>query len=288
MRVKELLYFIRERHAIYVRRVLQKQARPWTKDCILQDYRFCNVYRELDAVTIWIRKNWRAPFKHDPNIWFAMVVARLVNWPDSLRELATAIHNGDHLEWNPKDFVRELEARQKRGVKTFSGAYMINAVGGEGRSKADYLADRVLNPVWARREEGYAAFNHTSLAEAHHWLSQFRGMGSFMAAQVVCDVKYTPLLAKAHDWWDWAAPGPGSLRGMSRLEFGDVHTAYPGEQWHTALSALQSRVDPTIAKIGMPRLHAQDLQNCLCEFDKYERVRLGEGKPRSKYDGKGA
>jgi hypothetical protein len=38
-------------------------------------------------------------------------------------------------------------------------------------------------------------------------------------------------------------------------------------------------------KARMPQLHAQDLQNCLCEFDKYERVRLGEGRPKAKYNG---
>jgi hypothetical protein len=30
-------------------------------------------------------------------------------------------------------------------------------------------------------------------------------------------------------------------------------------------------------------LTLMDIQNCLCEFDKYERVRLGEGRPRSYY-----
>jgi hypothetical protein len=35
-------------------------------------------------------------------------------------------------------------------------------------------------------------------------------------------------------------------------------------------------------KYGKP-MHAQDLQNCLCEFDKYERARLGEGTPKQIY-----
>ena len=35
-------------------------------------------------------------------------------------------------------------------------------------------------------------------------------------------------------------------------------------------------------------LHAQDVENCLCEFDKYERTRLGEGRPRSLYAGMGS
>ncbi len=35
-----------------------------------------------------------------------------------------------------------------------------------------------------------------------------------------------------------------------------------------------------LERIGLHGLHAQDLQNCLCEFDKWMRVRLGEGKPK--------
>ena len=31
-----------------------------------------------------------------------------------------------------------------------------------------------------------------------------------------------------------------------------------------------------------------DIQNCLCEFDKYRRLQLGEGKVRARYDGAGA
>ena len=32
-------------------------------------------------------------------------------------------------------------------------------------------------------------------------------------------------------------------------------------------------------------LHAQDVQNCFCEYDKYVRVLNNEGRPRSTYPG---
>jgi hypothetical protein len=60
---------------------------------------------------------------------------------------------------------------------------------------------------------------------------------------------------------------------------------WKGKEWGEALLILKEAVDPLAAKAGIPPIHAQDLQNCLCEFDKYERVRLGEGRPRSKYQG---
>jgi hypothetical protein len=33
----------------------------------------------------------------------------------------------------------------------------------------------------------------------------------------------------------------------------------------------------------MPSVEMRDIEHSLCEFDKYERVRLGEGRPRMKY-----
>ena len=283
--VKEFVSFIKERHAIYEK----KKAglpKPWTKDPILQQYRFCNVYRELDTVTVWIRENWRDPWKNDPNVWFAMVVARVVNWPDTLYELSSAISNGSKINWSPRNFKLEMDSRKSRGEKVWTGAYMIHADAKPGLTKAWYYADDVLTPIWEKRKEGCTIISgESSLQHAHRWLTQFRDMGSFMAAQIIADVKYTPLLANARDWWTWAAPGPGSLRGMSRVEFGDLGTKYTDSEWFESLTELRDRTLPLFTKAGLAPLHAQDLQNCLCEFDKYERVRLGEGRPRSKYPG---
>src|SRR4051812_18417786 len=62
-------WWINERHAIYLRRQAG-QPFPWTTDAILQRYRFCNVFRELDTVTVWLRQNWREPFANHENLWF--------------------------------------------------------------------------------------------------------------------------------------------------------------------------------------------------------------------------
>ena len=56
-------------------------------------------------------------------------------------------------------------------------------------------------------------------------------------------------------------------------------------EWKYFIDKLRRDIAPLIHTAGMPSLHAQDLQNCLCEFDKYERVRLGEGRPKSTYPG---
>jgi hypothetical protein len=46
---------------------------------------------------------------------------------------------------------------------------------------------------------------------------------------------------------------------------------------------MREQIMPELEGIGLGDLHAQDLQNCLCEFDKMERARLGEGKPKRRF-----
>jgi hypothetical protein len=71
-----------------------------------------------------------------------------------------------------------------------------------------------------------------------------------------------------------------------------VDAPWKEARWHHYLLLLREETNAALAKFrkkgkpdDYPPLHAQDVQNCLCEFDKYERVRLGEGKPRSTYPG---
>ena len=55
----------RERYNIYLSRVANDPP-PWTEDPIFQKYKFCNVFREHDRVTIWLRENWREPYADHP------------------------------------------------------------------------------------------------------------------------------------------------------------------------------------------------------------------------------
>lgn len=277
MRVKELFTWMHERHQIYVKRQ-RGESKPWTKDPILQRYRFCNVYRELDTVTRWIRENWRERHTHDADVWFAMVVARLVNWPDSLQAV------GYPVPWSPQQFVEAMDSRKLAKLKVFTGAYMIHADAHHKGSKAAYLAEMVLTPMWNDRVLLRPRFGDT-LAAFHRRLTQYRDMGDFMAGQVVADTKYTDNLLHSADWHRWATPGPGSMRGLSRVIFSSPSHKWSQGEWYENLQQLHAAITPLQQHFTMPPLHAQDLQNCLCEFDKYERVRLGEGKPRSLYPG---
>jgi hypothetical protein len=281
MRVKELFDFIQERETI---RDLKDSgcSKPWTKDKILQRFRFCNVYREQDTVTKWIAAHWREPHKCDIDLWFAMLVARKINFPAAMMDI------GYPIPWHPDKFVAKMSARAQRGDQMEGGAYMITAGVGpkwKGVPKYRFLANAVFTPLWKEKHRIRPSGND-SLASFHGRLQE-AGMtvGSFIAGQVVADLKYVRPLSGAKDWWSWAAMGPGSARGLSRVMAHHVGDKWKQDDWLRCLQELAKEIDPLVRKAKMPRLHNQDLQNCLCEFDKYERVRLGEGKPRSLYPG---
>ena len=277
MRVQELFKFIHERYNVFLRRSWG-ESKPWTQDPILQSYRFCNVYREHDTVTRWIAQHWRVPNSNDPNVWFAMAAARFVNWPETLADLGYPVPWDDAMG---QKFIHVLSDRKEAGKKVWTGAYVIHARLG---SKIGHVAYDILTPMWYERESVLESM--TSCAALQQRLMKFEGVGSFMAGQIVCDTKYTKLLDTALDWWDFAAPGPGSRRGLARVFEHPVNYRWKDEEWYVDLLKLKAAIGPLLYETGMPPIHAQDLQNCLCEFDKYERVRLGEGRPRNNYPGK--
>lgn len=273
--------FVVARHGIFEARAAGQQ-KPWTQDPILQRYRFCNVYRELDTVTKWLSDNWRTPLAGHPDMWFAMSVARWVNWPDTLQELDL---KKVVLPWNPKRFIEILKDRRDAGAKVWTGAYMIGTQG-NAMDKVEFIANGVLTPLWEKREE-LRPKTGDLLARFAHRVIAVKNQGKFMVGQMVADAKYAdPILLEAPDWGTWAVSGPGSRRGLNRVTDRPLDKGWNEGEFLETLGTLRSRLNAAIPP-WMPDFHAQDVQNCLCEFDKYERVRLGQGKPRSGYPGVG-
>lgn len=277
--LNELLYFIKERHSIYLKKE-KGLPKPWSTDEIFQKYRFCNVYRENDKTTIWIKNNIREPFKNDPNLWFMLCIARQINLPDTLEELINTKGAWPCKDkWNWEISCEVMRSRKQRGLKVYGSAYMLKGDVKRGDSPNDkplFTCGRVLRGVWERRRY-ISSKMHETLTEAHEVLLSNHGWGSFLSAQVIADLKHTKFLAGAPDWWTWAASGPGSRKGLN-VVFGRREDApWKEEVWLETLRELSKEMAPHLKKWKMQPLCLQDLQNCLCETFKMVR---GYGKER--------
>lgn len=275
MTIMQLTRFVTEREAVRLRRIDNPHAPPWSHDVILQQYRFTNVRREDDAVTGWIRENWRTPNRTDPDLWFGMAVARFVNEPGCLAEL------GWPTPWQASRFVGVLRRRKRERKRITNPAYMVST-NGHKVPKEQFLAE-LFTDLWTARLILRPRAGDT-LNSWHMTLMTRNGLGSFMAAQVVADVKYVdPNLLAAADWHTFAASGPGSRRGLNRVLGYPVNQSWREEDWRMALGRAREELNDNL-RWDQP-LHAQDVQNCMCEYDKMERVRLGEGRPKQRFAG---
>ncbi len=199
----------------------------------------------------------------------------------------------------------------KSGEKVYTGAYMIRAESDPTKhwyswSKHKYIAEIVLGRLWEDRERFAAELEKPGQTLEGAWSlfqdPRYVGWGPFMAYEVVTDLRHTRYLRNAPDIWTWANAGPGAIRGLNRLYGRDLGAKPKPQQTNeemiqlmTELNALDERgFNETFGppQIGSqhvgPRFEARDIEHSLCEFDKYERVRLGEGKMRSKYDWRNA
>lgn len=254
--IDKLIYFIKERESIRIKKE-GGDPKPWTDDPILRGYRFCNVRREDDKVSRWIHANWIWPNLYQPNLLPAILLSRLINWPETLEEI------GFPDVWEPQEYARRIRARMERGDKTWTGAYMITAEH-DGTPKEISVCKTVTAC-------GKAKWRFDTCLDVWMDLQNLPRIGSFMAAQIIADLKHTPLLALANDSWSFCAPGPGSQKGLN-LILNTPHKEWKQPEFRAEIIKLQD--------ILPIELDAHNVQNCLCEFSKYIR-----GSSRSGYNG---
>ena len=106
-----------------------------------------------------------------------------------------------------------------------------------------------------------------------------------MSYEVVTDLNYTPVLEAAKDQFTWANAGPGAKRGLNRIHLRDLKKGMNQQVANTEMQLLLAEA-PKYCKPHVPiaRVDMRTIEHSLCEWDKYERVRLGQGTPRSRYN----
>lgn len=254
---------------------------PWTNDRILKTYKFTNIKREFDRTTRWMRFNWTGPNEGRPDgeVVFNCGLFRYFG----TIEFAEAI--GWQRQWSPEKIIEVAKDRHEKGQPVFTGAYIIPTLGKKG-DKADIVCNSILTSLWNARDKIAATARKTNswrlTAEQMRNLPGFGGTG-FMTKEVLQDVMHTPVLWDAFDRNEWCPAGPGARRGLNRVVGRPVDTNVPDSELVEEMRELLA-IAPKYLPESMPELELHDIQFQLCEFDKYERVRRGEGHPKTKYD----
>jgi hypothetical protein len=277
--VNRFFNYARERYLVMLRRN-GNQAAPWTNDKILQQYRFCNVFREDDKVTAWLRNKFRAPFRSDPRVIPGVITFRFFNRIESGEVL---LRHG--LIW---DWKAQVARQAFFNVKPLVGAaYIIKTP--NGKNKLEGIIE-ILEPIWKAHHDKSltdTVLSIQTMEDLVSYLETFPYIGKFTAYEIACDLQYTDFFHPT-DTMTWANPGPGAQRGLQRLCYGKLGPKlYDSVMLAMMQSLLGLSKQASYWPGNWPQWDMRTVEHTLCEFDKYERARLGEGTPKQKFNGNG-
>lgn len=299
--------YARERHRVYLARE-RGDPPPWTYDPILRQYRFTCVFRELDRTTLWFRDNVREKLRAEPECLLATVFFRWFNRITTgevlFNQLQFPLESVATTAWQQFKLFGDTSHARSALLASYpdgpwvTGSYMIRSpndmtkLDGILHLCAEFWKMTVHGVGW--RQTAQHMLDHpgeVTMEGFTRWLQQTPGQGPFLAYEVACDLQHTDLLCRAPDIMTWANVGPGALRGLNRIH-GRINPnpRKPSHKYRTNLSEAQA-LDEMRELLSMSRIEGNWLQawgvwdmrtveHNLCESDKHNRVRLGEGTPR--------
>lgn len=288
MRHEDFFAFIREREQIRLRKEADLPY-PWTEDPILRAYKFTNVQRHHDRTSRELINTFYAG-RQDWDPVEILMNAALFRYFGTY-EFARAIGWQDYLDFDFEGIKELASQRLAKGERVFTGAYVITNQG-ISAPKQEVVVDCFLRPLHARAPKivkevpkGWKA-----VAQMMSAIQGFGGSG-FMTKETLLDTTYTrfwggepdPLgFTYPSDWMEWTPIGPGARRGAARVMGHDDQRQLKEKDSFDVIMDLLSW-SRSLWPNEWDDLNPHNIQFQLCEFDKYERVRLGQGKPRSIY-----
>lgn len=281
--------YLKERYAIRLRKEAGEPW-PWTEDSILREYKFTNVLRHHDKTSVKLREIFYDPNWHsDPRtILMNCALARYFGTWEFAK--AAGWQKFLHFDFDGiKNLARQRLAERQR---VFTGAYVITNQGIQA-PKYEVVVDHFLRDLHRNADEICELAHHSqSWRKTARQMQKIPGFGGtgFMTKEILLDTTYTGFwknhvngMSFPNDWNDWTPIGPGALRGASRVLDEDYDPKTKPVNEARAFLVINdlwlAQEDHDLPIV----LSFTDIQFGLCEFDKYERVRLGQGKPRSRY-----
>lgn len=233
-----------ERQMIWKKRFFDKKPKPWTNNKILSEYKFTNVYRDLDKNSQFQIKTIILDEKLTiKNLVWKMMVFRFFNNPKTFQfdcknqnfqgDLfkknklisATKWRNGipDFDEYDEDEFSDFISCVRSSGQNPYTNAYLINSRATLNHSR-DYCYTRVVIPSLHKKINSIILTVKTAKnpEEIIKKFKELPGVSDFIAHEFYQDFtyisKYTNRKFMKFDQNDFTNVGPGASLGL-RLIF---------------------------------------------------------------------
>ena len=302
-----------ERMMIWKRRFIEERPRPWTDNAILRDAKFTNVYRELDRNSQWQIRNilLKSGEMTLLNLIWKMMVFRTFNNPETFMKGMQwkGWRSGvpDWKEYDENEFAEFIAEVRKGGQNPFTNAYLINSMATPGRSR-DYCYTRLVIPMLRKHIPQLISIVRSADTPERiiTYLKTLPSVSDFIAHEYYQDFTYIPRYTD-HEFMkftqnDFTNVGPGASVGI-RLIYPNLKTTREQKQ---AIYWLRDAASEQLSQIGAEKgepmgylewdkeqqkyrlsgdcnITLHQIEMWLCEFQKYWKMVIGEGKQRSKF-----
>lgn len=275
--------FAAERQRTFFRRA-QGYGKPWTDDAVISEYRFTNAYRAADRVSQYLIGAVIADSRAAADDVFVRVMLfKLFNRISTWQLLEQRIGRIGADTFDAELLAAHLDEAMADGATLYSAAYIIPPPAmGAHRKHRNHL--RLLERMLHERVPDRIA-EANSVRDVYELLCSYPGIGRFLAYQFTIDLNYSDLID--FDEMDFVVPGPGAASGIAKCfsDTGGLDNAdLIRRLTETAADHFDAVNEDFLALWGRP-LHLIDVQNLLCEVDKYARVahpHLANGRVRIK------
>lgn len=287
--------FILERQTIYHKRFVDKLPPPWTDDHVLRQYKFCNVYRQLDRGTILLLDKI---IKRDDislgDLLFNIVAYRLFMGSDQVFNYLGV----DHLSctsFDPYYYIDVLDKVRDKYGKIFGTAYLVAGWQAnkdyrprEKHVQICFALEKLSNMI----NNGFAEniFISSSADKAFNRILDIPLAGSFLAYEIYCDLSYSDSVKFTDD--DYLNIGPGAYDGLKILldlptnsdirddlsymvyDLRDCQKSFLNDNWKKVAFCCYP---------CYPYLSIRNIEHSLCEYRKYDNAVNNRGKKRIFY-----
>lgn len=307
---KEFFRTMFERQEIWYKRSILKQPAPWTTDKYLRDYKFTNVYRELDRASQWLIKNVLLDHKLSlEDLVFRIIIFRFYNQPDTFDSDSVYFVKLPHYEsFSPKKLWLETVMYREKVDNPWHTAYMMNLAflakpkdwKGKGLFKDHAYCEYAFVKIHEMIPTIVEALKICETPEGiMHVLEKMPATAGFQAHEFYIDFCYCARYWKEaimpFDENDFTNVGPGCSLGI-RLIFPQLQ---PNEQID-GIYHLRDMAEEQLAEfkesfkyIKWKEGEYHPAQECnitlhqiemwLCEYQKYWKMTIQQGKQRSKF-----
>lgn len=277
-------HFAYERQEVFFKR-LEGIRPPWTRDPVLQTYRFTNVYRASDRVSQFLIRHVIYEGKQTADeVFFRVLLFKLFNRIETWNLLIEQLGELTWRNFRIGQYEKVLDNAMASGGAIYSPAYIMPCPGfGSRRKHANHL--RLLE--WMMREGFPRKIEDSrSLEQVFRTLRSLPSVGDFLAYQFSIDLNYSEIINYSE--MDFVVAGPGARSGIKKA-FHDLngltHEQIIREVATAAPREFGQRGLRFRSLWGRP-LQLIDCQNLFCEVDKYARVAFpsteGDGRIRIK------